>query len=429
MSILDKGTVVYLPTNPNKATVTIKYSEVTYRNDKYDQIRFQKDVLTESEIADSGRGKRSRRAAVGTPEVAATPAPAHRLITSELNSCPLVFTDSPLSVTNLVQTEIQTGGALIIDSQTSEEDARRRRRRQNDASFARSANTELESKVPEKTAVVLCGAISRENVSGNSSFNSEHSCRFDDFSPHQLVHKLYPASAYTGTTSGVRGLDRYIRRGLLHAVWHYLKPPDRSNSNNTRFSESVTVGQLHELLTVCPTNIDQMRNRMIMPLCASLLNVKSPNSFALAEVIATPSSLSLGEGLVHVVKSYLSERGFDVAGNIGLQQCFPTLPGTPQLRCRDSPSISDDCFEEGNSMEVRSEVDSSVLCPLSLPLSITLPRGLSIPLSHDHFVIALDLAFGRLGGREAFENRKGVRGLDYIAPGIFCLPVRIRRYS
>ena len=60
MSILDKGTVVYLPTNPNKATVTIKYSEVTYRNDKYDQIRLQKDVLTESEIADSGRGKRSR---------------------------------------------------------------------------------------------------------------------------------------------------------------------------------------------------------------------------------------------------------------------------------------------------------------------------------------------------------------------------------
>ena len=410
----EKGTVVYLPNNPSNATVTVKYFEVMYRHDRYDQTCLQSRVFLNLDMADSGKGKRSRRQALDDAEVAATPAPAHRLVTSNLNRRPLILCDSPLSVATLVQTEVQTGGALIIDSQTSEKGLQIKKRCR--TSFARLVQIELESEEPEGAAAVLSGAISKENSSSSSSLKSEYSCRFDDFSPHELVHKLFPSSKYAPITSG-RGLDRYIRRGLLHALWHYLKPPDRSNSHNTGSSQPITVGQLHELLTVCPTHIDQMRNRKIMPLCSTLLNLLTPHSSALIEVTSIPSTHSLAEELVQVVRSYLSERGFDVTANIGLQQSLPTLSMTPQLSSRDSSPIGDDRLVEGKSIEVRSEVNFDLH-----PLPLTLPRGLSIPLSHDHFVIALDLAFKRLGGREVFENRKGVRGLDFIAPGI-CLVV------
>ena len=412
----EKGTVVYLPNNPSNATVTVKYFEVMYRHDRYDQTCLQSTVFLNLDMADSGKGKRSRRQALDDAEVAATPAPAHRLVTSNLNRRPLVLCDLPISVAALVQAEVQTGGALIIDSQTSEKGLQIKKRRQNNASFARLVQIELESENTEGAAAVLSGAISKENSSSNSSLKSEYSYRFDDFSLHELVHKLFPSSKCTHIISE-RGIDRHIRRGLLHALWHYLKPPDRRNSHNTGSSHPVTVGQLHELLTVCPTHVDQMRNRKIMPLCSTLLNVLTPDSSALVEVTATPSTHSLAEELVQVVRSYLSERGFDVTANIGLQQSLPTLSMAPQLSSRDSSPIGDDRLVEGKSIEVRSEVNFDLH-----PLPLTLPRGLSIPLSHDHFVIALDLAFKRLGGREVFENRKGVRGLDFIAPGI-CLAV------
>jgi hypothetical protein len=139
----------------------------------------------------------------------------------------------------------------------------------------------------------------------------------------------------------------------------------------------ITLAQLEELLEVCPTTRDEMADRSLMPLCAPLLR--------------TPDCV--GEALVEVVKNYLTERGFNTA----------TL--------RDNKRKA----ALGRKKERDTDSDDDILDGLtSTEASRDLPRGLSIPLSFEHFSLALDLAFEILGGREAFENRKGVKGLEYV---------------
>ena len=428
-SILEKGTVVYLPTCPtvpkgddmSDHKVTVKYFEPVYRDDRYDQMCSQSKVILTLDMADSGKGKRLRRIASVDIKVASVK-PVHKKSGSLISADNFLPANTMNNVSISVKEKKAQGERAIPYSRV-------KKRKLISETTLEPVQMELDLKEPKTTVASSSGILSTSTSSNDSNLNPEYNRRFDKFGVHELVYMLFPPSERSPTTS-VRSLDRYLKRGLLHAVWRYARPPDRGNCYTTRFSESVTLGQLYELLTVCPTHIDQMRNKELMPLCAPLLESPASPSFIPSEISHDHQSQSLGGELVQVVRGYLSKRGFDITANIQPSQCPPASVSVvpvaivSQSRCRQtSPSCN--AFQEvSESVEDALDVgpqgsENETSCRLS-PLLPALPRGLSIPLSHDHFSIALDLAFDRLGGREGFENRKGVRGLDLIMAGKYC---------
>jgi hypothetical protein len=361
VALLEKGRIVHFwdskgrspgatSTEQTERKITVKYYDTAYKADRYDEIVSQSNVFVTAGDADVGKGKRTRHTAV--PE-----APPLKLIgnirKSPINS---TTTAQELAEVSISQSPLQSN--------------------------KRAKKADLESKprlVAEKSAspVADIKASRRSKISAVDPGTLDE--RFDNKGVHDLVAMLYPSYGDRTPFRNTRYLDRQIKRGLLHAVYHYVKPPTFGivDTCASRAGPVITLAQLEELLEVCPTTRDEMADRSLMPLCAPLLR--------------TPDCV--GETLVEVVKNYLTGRGFDTA------------------KLRDNKRKAG----LGRKKERDTDSDDDILDGLtSTEASRDLPRGLSIPLSFEHFSLALDLAFEMLGGREAFENRKGVKGLEYV---------------
>ena len=209
---------------------------------------------------------------------------------------------------------------------------------------------------------------------------------------HELADRLYPSdSCGESEISEVRVVDVHVKRGMLHAVYHFMDPPEVGTRDTCKqdLGPAFRVAQLFELLECFPTCEAEMADTLNMPLCCPLLY--SPPA------VTGPASVfpSLGLALISVVKSYLAERGFNDDAVAMLKV----------MSSRDATGVSAGTGHRGSDGHTSN---GHTTAPPALP------RGLSIPLSFDHFSVALDLAFSMLHGREAFENRKGVKGLEYV---------------
>lgn len=378
-------------------TVTVKYFEKAFSHDKYDELHAQSDVHISSEAADSGKGRRTRqpvivavkkvRAAVKAPPC--PPSPCSETSTSP-STCP---STSPSTATYIPSSSAKRA------ANSPGQQVEKKGKISSSSSAAVQLSNKPESKQQEKQEKVMektTKGFSRQSISAAvSSSSCGHSPQFDYCSVHDLADSLFPPfSNGSSSVSSVRGVDRQIKRGLLHALYHHLKPSSRESDEERRRPPLMRVVQLQELINECPTSVEQMRR---MPLCAALLDDPvSPECTSLtSNSDRNPNPiLSLGAEVVVVMRTYLRERGFDV-DSLGATDRLPGL-GLGQGKGEGKGEGKGGYKKEGER---------------------TLPRGLSIPLSYDHFEIALDLAFERLDGRENFENAKGVKGLDYVANG------------
>lgn len=337
-------------TDQSDRKVTVKYFDTAYKADRYDEIVSQSNVFVTAGDADVGKGKRTRHSAVLEPPPSKVTGSIRK---SPINATPAALKPAEVS---LCQSPVQS----IKRAKKVDSDSKPRLVTQ------KSASPVADMKLSRKSEISVDPAALSE--------------RFDNTGVHDLVAMLYPSFGDRTPFRNTRYLDRQIKRGLLHAVYHYVKPP-KFGKEDTCISTSgpvITLAQLSELLEVCPTTRDEMADRSLMPLCAPLLR--------------TPDCL--GDALVKVVSTYLTERGFNTATLRETKR----KPASGRNRGTDS---EDDILDGLTSTEASRD----------------LPRGLSIPLSFEHFSLALDLAFEALGGREAFENRKGVKGLEYVVSG------------
>jgi hypothetical protein len=337
----------------------VKYYETAYKADRYDEIVSLSNVFVTAGDVDAGKGKRTRHSAVLEPPPSKTSG---------------FIRKSPIITISAAQEPTEASLSLSPSQST------KRARKADSDSKTRSIAENSASPVPD---MILSR---RSRLAIDPALLGQ---RFVDTDVHDLVAMLYPGYGDRAPFSNTRYVDRQIKRGLLHAVYHYLKPPTFGKKDTCANIQGpvITIAQLSELIEVYPTTREEMADRSLMPLCAALLK----------------TSDDLGGQLVEVVKTYLTERGF--------------TPST--LRDNKKKAVRARCMGTDSDDEILDGLTST-------EASRDLPRGLSIPLSFEHFSLALDLAFEILGGRESFESRKGVKGLEYVNNGAnttFSLPL------
>lgn len=337
--------------------ITVKYYDTTYKADRYDEIVSQLNVFVTAEDADVGKGKRTRIVAVQDP-------PPPSKLSGYIRKSPIITVTSERELTP----------------------------------NKRVKNVESEQKpkiIPGKIVSPAGDAkvLRRSKISIDPATLQE---RFDNTGVHDLVALLYPSYGDRVPFRTFRYVDRNIKRGLLHTVYNYVRPPKFGKEDTCvdRPGPVISLAQLCELLEVCPTTRGEMADRALMPLCAPLLR--------------TPDCV--GDALVEVVRTYLAERGFETATLRDSKRGTGTGAGAGAGGGAGAASGRIRVLDPDSEDEISDGVTST-------EASRDLPRGLSIPLSYEHFSLALDLAFEKLGGREAFENRKGVKGLEYVVNG------------
>lgn len=381
---MEKGVIVHFGEGEKSETaqgvecsamVTMKYHTSAFSSDRYDEIIDQTKVFLTMDEASSGRGKRTRREATsGLTQAQSSVAPKKAIIPAMSSS------ESSQKTNNLDTTRPKVKRLKKSETPPKKGPVESKK------PVARTvANGHAISISPIKVEKIVVSEIIKEHREGPTiSVEGKMSkLSVQGVGVHILAAHLYPS---TGTVpfNEKRTIDQYIKRGLLHALYFYLKPPTLGREDTAVALQKlhITVAQLSELLIVCPTEAAEMSNRDLMPLCACLLDVRAVSAED------TNVFASAGEGLLHVIKTYLSDRGFSSEAILEFKKVSRSNNGNNHL--------------SNNHDHDDTEAISR------------LPQGLSIPLSYDHFSIALDLAFKKLKGRQAFENRKGVKGLEYV---------------
>jgi Histone methylation protein DOT1 len=380
-AFLEKGVIVHFgrseesgtaPAGDTSLKVTMKYRETAFSADRYDELIDQTKVFLTMEEASSGRGKRTRRGAVEQ-------APCPVVVKKVINPGALSFKPIP----NIIEApRLTTKRMKKSESPPQKEPAV-------SPSPPAKAMVNVPATSPLKPDKAASESIKEKKEASSGSAEEKMSNRsIHDVGVHELAALLYPSSDPV-PVSEKRTVDRHIKRGLLHAVYHFAKPPTlgREDTAVGLLKLHITVAQLSELLTVCPTDRSEMSNRELMPLCACLLDVPAKAAEGRNEFS------SVGDGLLHVIRTYLGERKLNAEAVLEFKR---------GLRLRKQKNCTENEYNPLSSDHASSETLSR------------LPHGLSIPLSYDHFTIALDLAFEKLKGRQAFENRKGVKGLEYV---------------
>ena len=382
-AFLEKGVIVHFgrseesgtaPAGDSSLKVTMKYRETAFSADRYDELIDQTKVFLTMEEASSGRGKRTRRGAV---EQAPCPVAVKKVIT------PAILPSQPTA--NIIEAPRPTTKRMKKSESPPQKEPAVSTSPPAKAIVSVPATTISPAK-PDKEA---SESIKEKREAPSSTAEEKMSNRsVQDVGVHELAAMLYP-SLDAVPVSEKRTVDRHIKRGLLHAVYHFVKPPTLGREDTAVGLQKlhITVAQLSELLTVCPTDRSEMWNRELMPLCASLLDVPAKAAEGRNEFS------SVGDGLLHVIRTYLGERKLNAEAVVEFKL---------GLRRRKQKNCTENEFDPLSSDRTSREILSR------------LPHGLSIPLSYDHFTIALDLAFEKLKGRQAFENRKGVKGLEYV---------------
>ena len=379
---MEKGVIVHFgrseesgtaPAGDTSLKVTMKYRETAFSADRYDELIDQTKVFLTMEEASSGRGKRTRRGAVEQ-------VPCAVVVKKVIN--PEALSTKPIP--NIIEAPRPTTKRMKKSESPPQKEPAVSPSPPAKAVVSVPATTIAPVK-PEKAASEL---IKEKKEAPSSTAEEKMSNRsVHDVGVHELAAMLYPSSDAV-PVSEKRTVDRHIKRGLLHAVHHFIKPPTLGREDTAVGLQKlhITVAQLSELLTVCPTDRSEMWNRELMPLCACLLDVPAKAAEGRNEFS------SVGAGLLHVIRTYLSERKFNAEAVLEIKRGLH----------RKQKNCSENEYNPQSS-------DSASTGALS-----RLPHGLYIPLSYDHFTIALDLAFEKLKGRQAFENRKGVKGLEYV---------------
>ena len=382
-AFLEKGVIVHFgrseesgtaPAGETSLKVTMKYRETAFSADRYDELIDQTKVFITMEEASSGRGKRTRRGAV---EQAPCPVVVKKVITSEAAS------SKPIP--NIIEAPRPTTKRMKKSESPPQKDLEVSPSPPAKAMVSVLATT-ISPLKPDKTASKLINE--RKEAPSCATVGKMSNCSVHDVGVHEVAAMLYPSSDAM-PVSEKRTIDRHIKRGLLHAVYHFVKPPTLGREDTAVGPQKlhITVAQLSELLTLCPADASEMSNRELMPLCACLLDVP---------VVAAEGRdvfSSAGAGLLHVIRTYLSERKFNAEAVLEFKR---------GLRVKKQKNCTENQYDPPSSDSASTGTPSR------------LPHGLSIPLSYDHFTIALDLAFEKLKGRQAFENRKGVKGLEYV---------------
>lgn len=380
-SIVQKGIVVHLTdssesssgsVNCEERNVTVKYFETAYSQDRYDEICPQHNVFLSLDEADSGKGKRTRRAAVLEPQLVRTVAKSSSMPSAVRSSAltkaasrPQPHEDQPIEVPEPAPTPTPAPEFLLASS-------------------------------PVKAPVASKKRQKRGGNSVSAATTDVSSARFEMTPAHEFAAQLFPSIGDADSHGSRRNVDRCIKRGLLHAIYRLVQPA--SVIDNTGSGPHITAAQVTELLKVCPMRRAEMMDESLMPLCAPLLAVPLPATFCDLGEGEGEQPPSVGDSLLGVVTRYLAQRGFHA--------------DTPDwgIRAGAGGAGSVDSRDSEGSQDGHTSTDSL----------LALPPGLSIPLSFENFDIALALAFERLGGREAFEGRKGVRGLDWVTGGASC---------
>ena len=381
---MEKGVVVHFGEGERSETaqaversakVTMKYHTTAFSSDRYDEIIDQTKVFLTMDEASSGRGKRTRREATsGLPQAQSSVVPKKAII-------PAVS----LSESSLKKSTLDTTRSKVKRLKKSESPPKKEPVESKKSAARTVVNGDAVSISPVKVEKSVVSESMKDQREGpNISVGGKMSkLSIQEVGVHILAAHLYPSTGI-GPFNEKRTIDQYVKRGLLHALYFYLKPPTLGREDTAVALQKlhITVAQLSELLTVCPTEVAEMSNRELMPLCVCLLDVRAVSAED------TNGFSSAGEGLLHVIKTYLNDRGFSSEAILEFKKVSRTNNGNNHLH--------------NNHDHDDTEATSR------------LPQGLSIPLSYDHFSIALDLAFKKLKGRQAFENRKGVKGLEYV---------------
>ena len=188
-------------------------------------------------------------------------------------------------------------------------------------------------------------------------------------------------------------LDRKLQRALLFWILDWYMPltahPEAIKPKEKKYplpgSEPVfTLELLEQLLAGCPLDRDDLAE---LPAARDLLR-SSARPF-----------LELQSGLYSTIQAFLRGRGKSVVGtaSAGLHVLLnrgyipPLLPDPYFLGIRELRHM-----------------------------------GPTLPLSYYQFCVAMRLAFDRLGGRNTFENQKGVRGVEVTESGISAMYGGIR---
>ena len=383
MAILERGIVVHLPSSPDgneesESYARIKYCDSAYSQDRYDEKVLISMVFLQPEDADSGKGRRNRIVASKEPKSKdinpkRKTAPSATLITTTMR-----YDDRPATpevVVPLVRKNKKPRAALPLE-----------------ATYCSPANAKGGNEavsVPTSATTIRRTAESRSREGMREQVVARRQSDDSQSRAHELADRLYPSdSSSISDVSDVRRVDVHVKRGMLHCVYHFMDPPEVGTRDTCAEDRgpSFCVAQLFELIECFPTCEEEMADTLTMPLCGILL-LSPPAARGPASVFT-----SLGLALISVVKSYLAERGFD---------------HDAVKRSKVKSSVGTGC-RGSNGHTSNGDGNGHIIAPTALP------RGLSIPLSFDHFTVALDLAFSMLEGREAFENRKGVKGLEYV---------------
>ena len=379
MAILEKGIVVHLPISSDgnegsEDLARIKYCDSAYSKDRYDETVPISMVFLQPEDADSGKGRRNR--IIASKEAKSKDvnpkrktAPSATLITTT------TYDDRPATPEPVLPSvrKIKRPRAALPLEATYHSPANGNRGRE--AVSGPTSATSIRRAAELRREVMRQQVVTRR-LSDNSQSRA-----------HELAEKLYPSDRRKKSDiSDVRYVDMHVKRGMLHSVYHFMDPPEVGTRDTCAEDRgpAFCVAQLFELIECFPTCEEEMADTLIMPLCSILL-LSPPAARGPASVFP-----SLGLALISGVKSYLAERGFDSDAVKMLK-----LKSSVNTGCRGSNGH----ITNGHGHTIAPKA---------------LPRGLSIPLSFDHFTVALDLAFSMVHGREAFENRKGVKGLEYV---------------
>lgn len=395
-AFLEKGVVVHFGEVEESKTaeavscsakVTMKYHTTAFSSDRYDEIIDQTKVFLTMDEASSGRGKRTRRETTSGQTQAQSSVVRKKVIIPAISS----------SESSQKKSSLDTIRPKAKRLKKSESPPKKDPVESKNTAARTVVNGHAVSISPIKVEKTVVPEIIKEHVEGGSNISVEgkmSKLSVQEVGVHLLAAHLYPSTG-SESLNEMRTIDKYIKRGLLHALYYYLKPPTLGREDTAVALQKlhITVAQLSELLTVCPTEVAEMSNKELMPLCTCLLDVRAMSADD------TNVFSSAGEGLLHVIKTYLSDRGFSSEAILEFKKVSRTSNGNNH-------------FSNNHSHDDTEAISR-------------LPQGLSIPLSYDHFSIALDLAFKKLKGRQAFENRKGVKGLEYVTNnnGTHCVTV------
>ena len=198
----------------SSAKVTMKYHTTAFSSDRYDEIIDQTKVFLTMDEASSGRGKRTRR------ETTSVLTQAQSSVVPKKALIPAISSESSQKKNTLDTTRPKVKRLKKSESPPKKDTV------ESKSTAARTVvNGHAISISPAKVEKTVVPDTIKEHVEGpNISVEGKMSkLSVQEVGVHLLAAHLYPSTG-TAPLNEKRTIDKYIKRGLLHALYYYLKP-------------------------------------------------------------------------------------------------------------------------------------------------------------------------------------------------------------